>query len=248
MVEGEGPWLVLLHGFGSSLADWEAHRPILAKQFRVLTLDFRGFGMSSKDVGPFSVDQMADDLVALMDHLEIKGAHFVGYSMGGAVAFETTLNRPDLVDRLVLVNTWASFRPTTWRRKREKLFRTLTVRFISMDLLAKALGKRLFGKPGQEELLARFIERYSQNDRAVYLALLKTLPLWSVIDRLSEIDRPTLVLSAEEDYTPLSEKEAYTKLLPQATLEIIEGTGHGAPFERLEWFCERIAQFVVDQA
>ncbi|HJM58583.1 MAG: 3-oxoadipate enol-lactonase [Planctomycetes bacterium] len=244
-VDGEGHWLILLHGFGSSLGDWEEHRPIFAKSFRVLSLDFRGFGESSRDVGPFSVPQMAQDLKALMDQLEIRRAHMVGYSMGGAVALELGVAQPQRLDRLILVNTWASFQVTTWARKRELVMRRLVVRWLSLNVMGKILGKRLFGKPGQEELRHTFVERYKLNSKSVYLALLETLPKWNVMAQLERITCPTLVLSAEHDYTPLEEKQAYACLLPDATLEIMEGTGHGAPYERPEWFGQRICRFLV---
>ena len=243
-IEGEGQWLILLHGFGSSLRDWEKHQPVFAEHYRVLSLDCRGFGESSRDVGPFSVPQMAQDLSALMDQLEIKQAHFLGYSMGGAVALELGVAQPQRLDRLILVNTWASFEPNTWGRKREFFVRQLVVRLLSLKAMGKILGKRLFGKPGQEDLRKTFLERYNTNSKSVYLALLGTLPKWNVMAQLDAITCPTLVLSAEHDYTPLHEKEAYVCLLPDATLEVMAGTGHGAPYERLEWFCERTLQFL----
>ena len=242
-VEGEGEWLVLLHGFGSSIEDWEAHRPIISKGRRLLTLDFRGFGKSSRERGPFSVEQFTDDLVALMAHLGVERADVVGYSMGGAVAFQLAVSHPALIRRLVLVNTWASFEANTFRRRREKVLRTLVVKYISMPFMAKLLGGKLFGKPGQEELRATFVERYGRNSREVYLELLRNLPNWSVMSEIGAITAPTLILSAAEDYTPLSEKEEYAAMMPTAALEVVEGMGHGSPFEDVERFCERVLRF-----
>jgi len=242
MVEGEGPWLIMLHGFGSSILDWEDHRPILAESFRVLTLDFRGFGLSDKN-GPFTIDQFSSDVIALMNHLSIDSAGLLGYSMGGAVAFQLVLDQPARFSQLMLVNTWDSFRPTTFRRRREMILRNLVVRFISMEFMAKILGKRLFHKPGQEALRAKFIRRYGANSSEVYLALLKSLPTWGVTDRLSEITLPVLVQNAEHDYTPLSEKEAFVAAMPNSTLEIVYDMGHCSPFEDVNRSCDRILEF-----
>ena len=244
MVEGRGPWLVMLHGFGSSLLDWEDHRPILAESFSVLTIDFRGCGLSVK-TGPFTIEQFSSDVVALMDHLSIGAAGLLGYSMGGAVAFQLVLDHPDRFSRLMLINTWDSFRPTTFRRRREMIMRKLVVRFLSMEFMAKILGKRLFHKPGQEALRAKFIRRYGANSSEVYLALLKSLPQWGVTDRLEEITLPVLVQNAEHDYTPLSEKEAFVAAMPNATLEIVNDMGHCSPFEDVSLFCERILEFFL---
>ena len=156
VVEGTGPWLVMLHGFGSSLLDWEDHRPILAESFRVLTIDFRGFGLSAKS-GPFTIEQFSSDVIAIMAHLSIDSAGLLGYSMGGAVAFQLVLDHPERFKQLMLINTWDSFKPTTLRRRREMILRKLVVRFLSMEFMAKILGKRLFHKSGQEAMRAKFI-------------------------------------------------------------------------------------------
>jgi 3-oxoadipate enol-lactonase len=244
MVEGKGPWLVMLHGFGSSLLDWEDHRPILAENFSVLTIDFRGFGLSTR-TGPYTIKQFSSDVIALMDHLSIGSAGLMGYSMGGAVAFQLVLDHPDRFSRLMLVNTWDSFKPTTFRRRRETIMRKLVVRFLSMEFMAKILGKRLFHKPGQEALRAQFIERYGANSSEVYLALLKSLPRWGVTERLEEITLPVLVQNAQYDYTPLSEKEAFVSAMPAATLEVVDDMGHCSPFEDIDLFCDRIVEFFL---
>src|SRR5574337_2050033 len=85
-VEGAGSDVVLLHGLGSDLHYWDADAPVLARYHRVWRLDVRGFGASDKPPGPYSPQQFAADLAALMDALQIGAAHIVGISMGGVIA------------------------------------------------------------------------------------------------------------------------------------------------------------------
>ena len=171
VVEGEGPWLILLHGFGSSLRDWELHRPVFAEHHRVLSIDLRGFGESSKTHGPFTVERFAADVFVIMDRLKIEKADVLGYSLGGAVAFELAATQADRFRRLILVNTWASFRLETLRRKWEGFMRTMVVRFLSLKTMANILAKRLFPHPHQAEFRAVFIERYQENDHPSNLLL-----------------------------------------------------------------------------
>jgi 3-oxoadipate enol-lactonase len=241
---GQGPPLVLLHGFGSSEIDWELQRPVFKTQYRVITPDLRGFGHSDRDEGPFSIEQFADDFRALLGHLEIDRFSLLGYSLGGAVAFEFAVNAPERIEKFVLVNTWPSFRTTTWKKKRELWMRKMVVRLTGIEKMAKVLGKRLFPEEGQEILRATFEERYAQNDKAVYMALLKAIPTWSVRDRIDVLTMPTLVVGAEFDYTPFAEKEAYTADLPNAQLVKVMGSRHGTPFDRADEFNDLVLDFL----
>lgn len=246
-VVGQGPPLVMIHGFGSSQLDWELQAEAFREHFTLVMPDLRGFGQSSKEVAPFSVDQYAEDLRALLQHLEIDRFSLLGYSLGGAVSFAFSVEQPERIERLILVNTWPSFRPTTFRKKWELALRKTLVRLSGMDKMARVLGKRLFPEEGQEELRATFEERYAQNDKSVYLALLQTLPKWSVRDRIGGLTMPVLVLGAEHDYTPHSEKEDYVADLPNAVLEMVEGSRHGTPFDRTEEFNARVLQFLLEK-
>jgi pimeloyl-ACP methyl ester carboxylesterase len=243
-VSGEGPPLVLLHGFGSSEVDWELQRPALVAQFQVITPDLRGFGQSSREQGPFSIEQFAEDFRALLAHLQIERFSLLGYSLGGAVAFEFAVNAPERVERLILVNTWPSFRTTTWKKKRELMLRKAVVRFMGLEKMAKVLGKRLFPEEDQAHFRATFEERYAQNDKAVYLAMLKAIPTWSVREQLGVLDMPTLVVGAEFDYTPFAEKEAYVVDLPNAQLVKIIGSRHGTPVDRAEELNGLVLEFL----
>lgn len=244
-VHGEGEPLVLLHGFGSSTRDWELQIPLFAERYQVIAIDFRGFGRSSRDRGPFSVEQFAADTVAILDHLGVGSFRLLGYSMGGATAFQIGVDSPERLKRLILVNTQPSFLANTLRKRFEVVLRKLVVRFMGMDRMANVIANRLFPRDDQQDLRDRVIERYSTNTPAVYLGVLSTLPKWSVQDRIGTITAPTLVIAAEHDYTPLSEKEAYVPLMPNARLDVFEDSRHGTPFDQRERFNETVMSFMA---
>ena len=108
---GAGPPLLLIHGLGSSGDDWAFQRDDFAKIRTVVMTDLRGSGRSAKPPGPYSIAQFADDLWALLDHLEIDVTDILGFSMGGAIAIEMTTLQPGRVAKLVLCNALAN---TAW--------------------------------------------------------------------------------------------------------------------------------------
>jgi len=113
--------------------------------------------------------------------------------------------------------------------------------------MRKVLGKRLFPRPEHEELRRLFVERWAENDKRAYLDSLRAIVGWSVTDRLGTISCPTLVVAADEDYTPVSVKEAYVAEIPQAELVIIPDSRHATPAERPEQFNEVLMAFLSRQ-
>ena len=105
--QGQGPDLVLIHGLFSNIAFWWTQAaPLLAGRFRVTALDLRGHGFSGMPATGYRASDLAGDILALMDHLEIDGAHLVGHSFGGAIALAGAMDWPDRVDRITLADAW----------------------------------------------------------------------------------------------------------------------------------------------
>jgi len=103
--EGKGTDLILIHGLGMSLRDWDDCTPDLAKHHRVLRVDVRGFGESDKPPGPYSAQLFARDLAGVVQACQITRAHVAGISMGGVIAQRFALDFPELVRSLVLIST-----------------------------------------------------------------------------------------------------------------------------------------------
>jgi epoxide hydrolase 4 len=104
---GEGPLVILLHGFPDFWIAWRRQIPFLAQSgFRVVAPDLRGFNLSDKPRGVenYTLDVVADEIAALVKHLKVKRAHIVGHDIGGAVAWKLASRRPEVVEKLVAVN------------------------------------------------------------------------------------------------------------------------------------------------
>ena len=155
---GQGPPILFIHGLGSSTRDWAYQVDFFARNFQVVTIDVRGHGRSDKPVGPYSIPLFTKDVSGLIHALGIIPAHIVGISMGGMIAFQLAVSQPDLVKSLVIVNATPEFVVRTMKERLQALQRLLIVRLVSMRKMGDVLSKRLFPKPGQEELREQMIE------------------------------------------------------------------------------------------
>lgn len=241
---GAGPPLLLLHGLGSSGQDWELVLPQLAARHRVIVPDVRGHGRSDKPPGPYGIPLFAQDIAALCDRLGIRAAHVVGLSMGGMLAFELAVHRPDLVLSMVIINSGPDMVPRTLRFRAALATRILLLRLFGPAGLARVVAGKLFPKPEHADLRRQIEQRLGQNDKDVYLRATRGLIGWTVLDRVSEIACPVLVLASDRDYTPVSAKEAYVARLPNARLEVLKDSGHAAPAENPDQVLAAIERFL----
>jgi pimeloyl-ACP methyl ester carboxylesterase len=113
---GRGEALVLIHGLGSSGADWAFQVAALEKRFRVIVPDLPGSGHSPPPRDEYDISGFASALWSLLDHLQVSRTYLIGFSLGGAVALEMAAQRPASVPRLGLINSLATYRPDDWRK------------------------------------------------------------------------------------------------------------------------------------
>lgn len=244
-IHGQGDPLLLIHGLGSSSRDWEPQLSHFSRLFKVITLDLRGQGRSSKPPGPYTISMFAEDTARLLEGLDCGPVHLLGISLGGMVAFQMALDFPELIKKLVIVNSVPELVPRGLGDLLAYWQRLLIIRLLGMKKMGGVLAERFFTEPGQEDIKEVFIERWSENHKPSYRAALKAAYGWSVRERLGEIDLPTLVLGAEGDYFPTSEKEAYTALIPGARLVVIKNSKHALPAEKPEEFNQVVEEFLL---
>jgi aminoacrylate hydrolase len=249
---GEGSPVLGIMGFGLDQRYWAAQVPTITAGNRFVTFDHRGSGRSGPPQAG-SLEEMAEDAVRLLDHLEIEEATIFGASMGGAVAQHLALAYPERVSALVLAITWA--RPIEYMRRQHELTHRLieemgpealmeasllfmfTPRFFEMgkdaiDQLAGALQA-----PGAPEMMSEEALRIQ----------LDALTSHDVLDRLPKIECPTLVLGGHFDMmVPGLASEEIARAIPGAELEMFDA-GHGLMFEQMEAFNARLRRFLDQQ-
>lgn len=243
-VHGQGQPLLLIHGLGSSGRDWELQIPDFQERYQVIAFDLRGHGQSDKPPGPYRMEDFAGDAAGLLDALVSGPAHVVGISLGGMVAFQLALDFPDLVDRLVIVNSVPALVPRGLRDWLGYWQRLLIINFIGMERMGRVLAGRFFPADHQAPLREIFIRRWAENDQASYRAALNAIYGWSVKDRLGELQAPTLIVGAEGDYFPTSVKADYAGFIPDASLVVIKDSKHALPAEKPAEFNRVVLDFL----
>lgn len=230
--QGAGPTLVLVHGLGSSGADWAFQATALAEHFHVVMPDLRGSGRSAAAAGPESIAQLADDLWQLLDHLGVTRTHLLGFSLGGAVVTEMALQRPDMVLRLMTINSLPSYRVDTWRKWLEVYGQMTLVQVLGLRRTAGMVARRMFPYPHQAAMRERVVGVLGPASKRGYLRTARILTGWCALDRIECLRMPMLMLAAEQDYTPMHEKHEFARRLG-AQLVTVSGSRHGTPFDAI---------------
>ena len=240
-VSGDGDPVVLIGGFGMVKEGWEQQAIDLEKHFQVITFDNRGIGDSTVPSEPFAIDDMAADVVGLLDHLGIGKAHFFGVSMGGLIAQALILDYPDRVRKAVLGCTSHGGRHAVQPAPevmealaaigapgmsaedaaRRRLPVVFSDRFIRED------PKKL------EEFLTRSLQYQPTPQGAA--GQMKALSFFNVKRRLGEIVCPVLVITGDEDQMmPPENARLLTEGIPGARRYVVKGAGHSFFYEKPE--------------
>ncbi|WP_452229007.1 MULTISPECIES: alpha/beta fold hydrolase [unclassified Lacinutrix] len=244
---GKGNVLLLLHGLGSTKKDWDGQVPFFSKKYRVITLDLRGHGDSTKPLDAYGVGFMTEDVTLFLDKLNIKKATFVGFSMGGAVAFEMAAKHPEYVENLVIVNSGPDFNDMGKTGEDLLKNRTEFLQTKGVEPLAKEISFNMFPEAHQIDLRNQFEERCKNNDYNAYFKSFVTLMDWGLGDRIKNITTRTLVVASDMDYTPVSFKQAYVDKLQNASLVVIENSRHGVVIDQPEAFNVALENFLEDE-
>lgn len=223
--------VVLLHGLLFSHRMFDAQVRQLQSRFRCVRMDFRGQGDSEVTRAGYDLDTLADDVIALIEHLDEGPVHLLGFSMGGMVAQRVGLKRPGLLQSLVLMNTSAEPEPLH-KRPRFALL-NLAARFLGLEKVAPKILPLLFSDqfiedPACREERERWLAMVTANDRiGVSRAVRGVVSRKSILERIDQIKLPTLIFSADQDRTtPVGRARSMHQRIADSRLVTIEGSGH----------------------
>lgn len=244
--KGEGEVILLLHGLGSTKADWNFQVDAFAENYRVIAPDLRGHGNSSKPESEieYGVALCAEDIALLLRELKITRCTVIGFSMGGAVAFEMAVTYPALVSKLIIVNTAPDFNMLGEMGEEMVRERTKILQTIGMEPLAKQIATGMFPEEEQKELRNAFYERARKNPVTPYFYSFITLMNWGIGSKIRDINVPALVIASELDYTPVSLKEDYARKMKNARVEVVRDSRHGVTMDQPEDFNRIILNFI----
>ena len=247
-LEGDGEeTIVLINGLADDLETWVLQiDDFLAAGYRVLRIDNRGVGGSSKPAGPYSSRMLADDAKALVDHLGLSGFHLMGVSMGGMIAQEYALAYPGDLTTVTFGCTYASPGPFCSRMFAmwADLAPVLGVPFVMRDVTLWAFTVPFFEQRGEDLAEFETAMRYMDQPVHAYLAQLAVIQQHDTTSRLGEITVPSLVLAGEEDILiPVSLSRRIHDAIPGSEWATTKG-GHACCWEHPAPFNQAFLDFV----
>ena len=224
------PVVVLSNSLGATRAMWDPQVPALAERYRVVTYDTRGHGTSPAPAGPYALDDLVDDLVALLDEVGAARAHVVGLSLGGMTAMRLAARHPERVDRLALLCTSAKADPQGF------LDRAAAARSGGTAPLAPAVvGRWLTPAFAAEhpELVARLEGMIAAADDEGYAACCEVVAALDLRADLGRISAATLVVAGRDDPAlPPEHQRLIAEGIPGAELLTVAPAAHLANLER----------------
>lgn len=242
----EASVVMLSHSLGSSLLMWNPQMRALEPHFQVLRYDIRGHGKSEAPPGAYTLERLGEDAVALLDALGIDQVHWIGLSMGGMIGQSVALNYPRRLRSLVLCDTAATIAPEAqpiWQERidavREKgvasqleptLERWFTPSFLKLNpYMLGVIRKEFLATPAKG-----------------YLGCIYAIRKLNYLNRLSEIEMPTLIMVGEDDPgTPVSASEAMHQRIANSRLVIIQSARHLSNVEQPEAFNANLLTFLT---
>jgi len=232
--EGNGPAVVVLHGWGGRIESMTPVIRCLGSRHRVIAVDLPGFGDSPLPVGTWGTSDYATFIHDLLAEREVTKAHFVGHSFGAKVSFYIATVYADEVDRLVLVGSPGLRTPPSPRARLKR----------GASRLGRAAGN--LGPPGKaiQQAVYRRVASSDYQEAGELRPILVRVVNEDFRDLFARIKAPTLLVwGSEDDAAPLAHGKEMEKLIPDAGLVVFEGAGHFAYLDDSERFCRIVTHF-----
>ena len=232
-VEGpeDAPVLVLANSLGTTLDMWDAQAAAFRERFRLVRYDHRGQGASPVPPGPYTMDGLGGDVLALMDRLGVERFSFAGLSIGGMVGMWLGSEAPERVERLVLLCTAARFDPPDAWEARAGAVRAGGVGAVAVAVLERWFTPAL--RENRPEVLEWAGEMLRSSPPEGYAGCCEAIRDADLGPGLGAVTAPTLVIAGADDpAAPVEKAEVIRDGIPDARLAVIERAAHIANVER----------------
>ncbi|MEX2195897.1 MAG: alpha/beta fold hydrolase [Thermoleophilaceae bacterium] len=251
-VQGEGDPLLCVMGLGADSLAWALQLPAFAQHFRTVVFDNRDVGQSSYSDGPYEIRDMAQDALALADHLELESFHLLGVSMGGAIAQEIALAAPGRVRTLTLAVTFAG--GGAWARERSRLWGAQALTSSREDhldlLMLQCFSEAFYENPeGVAFMRNMFLANPHPQAPEAFVRQLEASGRHETRDRIGSLEMPVHVIGAGHDtLVPPWKSQELAELIPDARLTVVADAPHGVNWERAEEFNATVLGFIREHA
>lgn len=243
-IQGKGSWLVFIHGAWTNHKWWRLIASTLSRDFRVLCLDLRGHGKSSKLQTPYSVRGFASDLDAVLSYNEINECVLIGWSLGGCIAMQYCIDTPKKVRAQVLISTRSK---KDLKMKSEILmFKYLTRSHVfSFESQIRKRFHRMFLPETPARIVDSATDELLRTSRKDFFLIADSFLNWKLRGNLRDIKIPSLIITGEKDeLIPKKFSVQIHKELPFAKLIVLKNCNHTAILDRPEEICKAIQEFL----
>src|SRR5262245_57605533 len=240
-----GPVITMSNSLASNLSMWEAQMPVLTSRYRVLRYDTRGHGGTDATAGPYSLDELSEDVRALLQALGITRTHFIGLSMGGMIGQIMALKYPELLQSVVLCDTMSRV-PTEAKPMWDERVHTAETR--GMEPLVEPTVARWFTEPFRQKG-APVIDQVRSMIRTTppqgYAGCCQSIAALNLTDQLKRISLPTLIIVGEDDPgTPVAASRVIHEQIQGSELVILKSAAHLSNLEQPEAFNQALTAFL----
>lgn len=248
---GSGPETIVFgHGFLMTHRMWEHQIKALRDRYRCIAFDWRGQGWSQVTKDGYTILELCEDVIQLVERLDLGPCHYVGLSMGGFVGFRLLLRHPDWLQSATLIDTQAEAETGSARLRYEAMLliaRTIGYGPVIDRTMQLMFGPAFLNNPDNE----RTIERWrgimtSNNQTGVYRAGTAIFRRPNVLPLLGAIRTPTLLMTGADDIpTPIEAARKAQRAIPNAEMTVIPAAGHSSPVEHPEAVTQALDTFVT---
>ena len=241
------PVVVMSHSLATDFGMWDPTVPPLTPRWRVLRYETRGHGATEAPTGPYTLEQLADDALALLRALGIQRVHWVGLSLGGMIGQTLALKAPEVLSSLALCDT-TSRAPAEAKPLWEERIRTAET--VGMKALVEPTLARWFTAPFLErrrDVIDRVATMIRTTPVTGYAGCCHAIMSLNVTDRLGDIRLPTIVIVGEQDPgTPVAASRVIAENIKGARLQIIPSAAHLSNMEQPEAFNRALGSFLAE--
>jgi 3-oxoadipate enol-lactonase len=225
---------------------WDRQVPALAARRRLVRFDHRGHGHSPAPPGPYSIDDLGGDVLALLDRLEIPRASYCGLSLGGMIGIWLAAHAPERIERLVLICTAAHAPPGSDYAERGERVRAAGTPEVVADAVLARWFTPAFAR-GHPDVVARHRAMIAAVPAEGYAGCCEAIAALDLRDDLPQIRARTLVIAAANDLAlPPEYGRAIAEAIPDARLEVLDPAAHLASVERAATVTELIADHLEE--
>src|SRR5262245_16826208 len=253
-VEGQGPGLLLVHGYGGAKEDFQDHVPTLARDHTVVVFDHRGHGSSDKpaDRAAYSLDRLVRDTLQVADAVGLDQFRLLGHSMGGMIARKVAIDAPDRVSALIMMDTCAGPTPNwepsllelaadvAFEQGKDALKELLD---FAAALETPAYLRCIAERPGYQAFVDRKWADLSEIMWGAMAIAIAHQP--DHLPAMSMLDTPVLVIVGEQDVAFVAASEQMADAIAGAQLEVIPDAGHSPQFENPSAWFETLSKFLA---